>query len=100
MSHHTCRPGHPGIFADDCERCDELAGQPLHWDETRAERAWDLMLAIEMNIPGDGPHRRYETANEEKACRLLYQGGIWVERNLGIRPWRPFAELREAVRGR
>jgi len=25
MTIHTCRPGHPGILADDCPRCDEHA---------------------------------------------------------------------------
>lgn len=91
MSSHTCLPDHPGILADDCERCAEHAESAmlldLDGDKTRA--LWDKMVAVEF---GDGGG--YETGNEAKACRTLYLAGIWLERNLGIRPWVPWDDLR------
>lgn len=57
MTAHTCRPDHPGILADDCDRCAEQAQGPmlLHLDPTKMAALWAKMIYVEH---GDGEQRR------------------------------------------
>jgi hypothetical protein len=78
---HTCRPGHPGILADDCERCDQHAAEPmlLSLDGAKMEQLWDKMVEVEYTHLGD-----YVTANEAKACKMLYALSVWMERHHNV----------------
>jgi hypothetical protein len=105
MATHTCDPGRDptvdGLLADGCPRCDEHAasvefsGVPLGLDERKTAALWDLMLAVELN---QGDATSYPSANDAKVGRTLYRWGIWLERNVGLNPWRPLADLRLQAR--
>ena len=99
MSSHTCLPGHPGVLADDCERCDEQARQPmlLGLDNEKTATLWNKMIAVEINHTDNVVHV-YSTDNEAKAAHQFYLLGIWLERRLGIDPWVPFVTLQERLR--
>lgn len=89
MTSHTCSPGHAGVLADGCARCDEHAENPLlTLDAPKTAELWDKMIAVEYGSDG-----AYETVNEKKAGRVLYHVALWLERRLGLRPWVPFSEL-------
>lgn len=88
---HTCKPGHPGVLADDCERCDQHAAAPmlLELDEDKTELLWNKMVAVEYRHEG-----AYQTANEARAGRQLYYMSVWMERHLGVDTGVDFADLR------
>lgn len=90
MSTHTCKPDHAGILADGCERCDEHAAEPmLLWlDQQKMEALWDKMISVERSSG------HYATGNEAKAARQLYNLAIWLERYVGVDPWRSLDALR------
>lgn len=86
MSSHTCRPGHDGILADDCERCAEHASEPflLSLDGEKMRALWEKMRAVEYGHMG-----HYATGAEALACHQLYKLSIWLGR---------FPDLAEARR--
>jgi hypothetical protein len=92
MSVHTCRPGHAGVLADGCDRCEEHAEQPmlLELDRDKMAAMWDVMVAAEH---GSG---RYATEAEATAGKQLYRVAVWLERYALINPWVPVTELRKS----
>lgn len=97
MSSHTCQPGHPGILADDCPRCDEHAAEfpPLALDDSKMAELWNRMVEVEIQ---DVAH--YQTGNEAKAGASLHRLGIWLERYTNVSPWVPFDQLAFRIGGR
>lgn len=87
---HTCKPGHPGILADGCERCDELAAEPLvlGLDPEKTARLWNKMVSVERRREG-----RYETSNEGKAGHSMYLMAVWLQRHMRIDPFVDFVDL-------
>lgn len=60
----------------------------LDLDPSKMGAMWDRMVEIERG------YGAYATRNEAEACRMLYMTAIWMERYIGVNPWRPFATLR------
>lgn len=72
-------------LADDCERCDEIAENPIAYLDGENFRAlWSKMIEVEYgyyrgeNI-ADGSS--YRSANEAKAGKQLYLVSLFVERH-------------------
>lgn len=73
-------------LADGCERCDEIAGNPIAFLDGENFRAlWAKMLEVEFGFYGlddrvaDGSS--YRSGNEAKAGKQLYMTAIFVERH-------------------
>lgn len=79
MATHT---PHPEIaehgLADDCERCGELAGQPLELDNPNFQAAWARMLSTSFN--SGEPRLPARTGNEAKLLGVLYGWAVFLER--------------------
>lgn len=71
------------LLFDDCERCDEHAARPLATIDVDSLGAfWRRMVAVEVGVEVG-----YATANESKACGVLYGIAVFLERATEIDPW-------------
>ena len=90
---------HPEIsdhgLADDCERCDELAGQPLDLDNTNFQAAWARMLSTSFNTGQERLPARSQ--NEARLLGLLYTWAVFLERWTPLDPRELPAEWAGAV---
>lgn len=88
MASHSMHPDvHEHGLADDCPRCDELAGRPLELDDEMIAAMWRRMIAVEY----DDDSASYRSGNEAKLGRHLYEWSLFVERYLLMSPRGLFA---------
>jgi hypothetical protein len=77
---------HPDIashgLADDCERCDQLAGRPWELDDSNLRAAWWNMLGVEFSYPAK---LTYRSKTEALLGGRLYDMAVMLER-LGVNP--------------
>ena len=89
-AHNYHDPISEGGLVDGCPGCEAHgASGGLNLDRENYDTHWQLMVDIDYN--GKGAHR---SKLEATLCRALYLQGVSMERNLGINPWRPAAEIR------
>lgn len=83
MASHSPHPdSHTHGLADDCERCEQLAGRPWELDDENLSHAWARMLAVEFAHP---ERESYRSRNEAALGKRLYEMALLLER-LGVNP--------------
>ena len=81
MPSHSYHPDtHEHELADDCPRCDELAGRPLELDTENFVKAWQRMIDVEWGTDA------YRSDNERDLGKKLYEWAVFLERYTPIDP--------------
>lgn len=79
MASHAYHPDtHDHGLADECERCAELARQPLDLDNENFKAAWARMLSQSFNT--GQPRLPARSGNEAKLLDTLYRWAVFLER--------------------